>query len=131
VEVLNQKKNNYNMKATDLRIGNYILYTGDDYGVVRVLEIREMQYGEFGNMSISHRGVNGGYCTTSLEEDDTGQSPEDFWIQPIPLTEEWLIKFGFDNSYGYGKYFIGHFMIRDEGDFLGWYILYLISIIIN
>jgi hypothetical protein len=57
------------MKANELRIGNY--------------------YNQFGNI---HQ-VNG-HIISELEKAPQGQ----LWCKPIPLTEEWLIKFGFEKS---------------------------------
>jgi hypothetical protein len=66
------------MKATELRIGNYYQYAGD-YGITyaRVKEIKHNQFGLLGDFN----GTNFGIC------------------KPIPLTEEWLLKFGFEKKY--------------------------------
>ena len=37
------------------------------------------------------------------------------WVQPISLTDKWLIKFGFE-KYDTNKYSINHFYIRKVGD---------------
>jgi DNA modification methylase len=55
------------MKANELRIGNL--------------------YNQFGNI---HQ-VNG-HIISELEKAPQGQ----LWCKPIPLTEEWLLKFGFE-----------------------------------
>ncbi len=69
------------LKCTDLRIGNYVNIEGD---VVKVKEIYEKSihytYGEYES-----------YAT------------EDF-IQPIELTEEVLVKIGFEDRKGYFNY---------------------------
>ena len=57
------------MKANELRIGNL--------------------YNQFGNI---HQ-VNG-HIISELEKAPQGQ----LWCKPIPLTEEWLLKFGFEKS---------------------------------
>jgi hypothetical protein len=57
------------MKANELRIGNL--------------------YNQFGNI---HQ-VNG-HIISELEKAPQGQ----LWCKPIPLTEEWLLKMGFDIS---------------------------------
>jgi hypothetical protein len=93
------------IQANELRIGNYLFDSLEDSGVIQITEIKQMTPNKIGNMSISYYGVNGGYCTTSLEENITDNEIEDYFIQPIPLTEEWLIKLGFvDGSYLYKNY---------------------------
>jgi hypothetical protein len=88
------------IQARELRIGNYLFDSLEDSGVIQITEIKQMTPNKIGNMSISYYGVNGGYCTTSLEENITDNEIEDYVIQPIPLTEEWLLKFGFiKNTY--------------------------------
>lgn len=57
------------MKANELRLGNL--------------------YNQFGNI---HQ-VNG-HIISELEKAPQGQ----LWCKPIPLTEEWLIKFGFEET---------------------------------
>jgi hypothetical protein len=60
------------MKVSDLRIGNLILDT--NYTEERLFKVKEV------NISI-------------LED----LNNPDFEFKPIPLTEEWLVKFGFKN----------------------------------
>lgn len=84
------------MKASELRIGNYLFDSTEDGGIIKIKEIKEMSPRNVGNMSISYIGVRGGYCTTSLQENEVNLESEDFLIQPIPLTEEWLLDFGFE-----------------------------------
>ena len=55
------------MKANELRIGNY--------------------YNQFGN----ERTVTG-----ETIKDLTNAPNEQLWCKPIPLTEEWLLRFGFE-----------------------------------
>jgi hypothetical protein len=57
------------MKANEIRLGNY--------------------YNQFGNI---HQ-VNG-HIISELEKAPQGQ----LWCKPIPLTEEWLLKFGFEDK---------------------------------
>lgn len=80
------------MNATELRLGNLILV---DNNVITV-------------ESVNDRGINiesvGGYYVgdSSFEYggcfDNWGGSYNDKVIQPIPLTEEWLLKFGFEKT---------------------------------
>ena len=63
------------MKVFELRIGNWI--EGVD-GICQITEILK-------------NGVN------VTNPDDTPPHYFD-WIEPIPLTEEWLLKFGFENK---------------------------------
>jgi hypothetical protein len=87
------------MKATEVRIGNY--------------------YDEFGNV----RQVN--WTTLGAL---AGEGKEELWFKPVPLTEEWLLKFGFKKwgrndlprtlSYEYGK--IQIFPSNPFCDFIGY-----------
>ena len=84
------------MKANELRIGNY--YYGDvlfpsEYNVITANDLVELD-----------------------------SDPLDDYYQPLPLTEEWLLKFGFKKSDNYGNdeyrldgysYFRGSFYISD------------------
>jgi hypothetical protein len=84
------------MKANELRIGNY--YYGDvlfpsEYNVITANDLVELD-----------------------------SDPLDDYYQPLPLTEEWLLKFGFYKSDNYGNdeyrldgysYFRGSFYISD------------------
>lgn len=72
------------MKAEELRIGNWIHDTGEDGGFYQVDGIYPPSNG-FEYYSISYR--NGSFRTILEDEEDN-------YIQPIPLTEEWLVKFG-------------------------------------
>ena len=53
-------------------------------------------YNQFGNI---HQ-VNG-HIISELEKAPQGQ----LWCKPIPLTEEWLIKFGFEKDDVFDKFF--------------------------
>lgn len=89
------------MKSTELRIGNIV--TDEFYESTKtIIEVE----------SIDERGIN-------LEIEDDGNYPEcaQNWIEPyyrfdvlrpIPLTEEWLIKFGFIEEE------INNFVLRDN-----------------
>jgi hypothetical protein len=98
------------MKAEELRIGNWINDTGEDGGFYQVYGIYPPSNG-FESYSISYRN---GYFRTILEDGDYD------YIQPIPLTEEWLLKFGFEWKNHAMR--LGDFCIRQQID--GW-IIYL------
>jgi hypothetical protein len=81
------------MKASELRIGNWV-QCGDGVTIVCGIEQDET----FLNNGVQYRNDA---------------------IQPIPLTEEWLVKFGFELEKGlYIKYFDGNdFIGIDSEDF--------------
>lgn len=64
------------MKQTELRIGNYIRAT------LAVLDDMDINQPEF-----TERTIKDGKDIDNAK-----------WFEPIPLTDEWLLKFGFDNS---------------------------------
>ena len=83
------------MKANELRIGNLIHHNND--GINEVVEIKSIGY--------KAEGYSGYYLTykggSSTLESLFG---DDYLNTPIPLTEEWLVKFGYKyKSYGYGE----------------------------
>lgn len=92
------------MKTNELRIGNWVTLHGD--------ECRVMMIG--GDLTTYHYEVvfNDGTLveTRSVSEDDS--------IQPIPLTEEWLEKFGFRDAgrFGFSK---GRVLIYKRADKFG------------
>lgn len=58
------------MKVNEFRIGNL--------------------FNQFGNV----------HCVTWCTLKELENAPEDqLWCKPIPLTEEWLLRFGFENNY--------------------------------
>ena len=71
------------MEANELRIGNYVSMTRKKYdeSFLVVCEIRK----KFA------------VCKYPNELDDEWSYKSD--IYPIPLTEDWLVKFGFENKY--------------------------------
>ena len=85
-----------NMKASELRIGNLV-----DLGN-RIAKISEIYH----------------TACTVLDLEETQDTIEDYErTKPIPLTEEWLLKFGFeldieDDGYSKGKYKVS---VSDEG----------------
>ena len=64
------------MKANELRIGNLVKW----YDVSKVLELHS-EKNKFDNVYIE--------CEESFERTEYNK------LEPIPLTEEWLLKFGF------------------------------------
>lgn len=63
------------MDARELRIGNFYMFA--DYSGIVARAVKEIKHNQFGFLS-DFDGVNFEIC------------------KPIPLTEEWLLKFGFD-----------------------------------
>jgi hypothetical protein len=100
------------MKATELRIGNWVEDHSEDGGIVQVKEIGHLLDKKL--ISIGFIIPSGGYSQTSLEEGDGfDELEEDKMIQPIPLTEEWLVKFGFEE---YSKHINGDFELCIKSD---------------
>lgn len=64
------------LKASELRIGNYV--KNNSYSKLEFNEV----------MGVSKYFVEGSFGTTEIED-----------ISPIPLTPEWLERFGFEKSY--------------------------------
>jgi len=83
------------MKATELRIGNYV-------DITKCTEdpIEEIMYYEKVT-SVEQRFIGSQSSTGNLAE----------FIDPIPLTEEWLLRFGFKES----KTFFGHNSFEKDG----------------
>lgn len=87
---LNNLKRN-KMKSTEIRIGNFV--TDEFYeSFSTIIEVE----------SINEKGIN-----LLIEDDGKWAEISDRWIEPeykfdllfgIPLTEEWLLKFGFEKS---------------------------------
>lgn len=77
------------MKAQDLRIGNIVFCEDHATKYSSIVSISES---EIGCRSISNRG---GFFTGT---DDANK------IQPIPLTEEWLVKIGFEAKNYFDSY---------------------------
>ena len=90
------KKEN-NKKATELRIGNLMI---DKKFPTIISEIQMIK---------SNGVLMGSY--------DDGQNIEDF--EPITLTEEWLIKFRFSKTDGYGYKLFGNWLQKEDGTY--WY----------
>jgi hypothetical protein len=96
------------MKANELRIGNLVW---EDYGgVYEVLMISPNSV----DLIKPLMSVSGRYDLNS--------------IKPIPLTEEWLIKFGFKKHYGERNHLLysrpGLTLVRYENEFNGYWLKY-------
>ena len=63
------------MKASELRIGNYYMFA--DYNGIVYRQVQEIKHNQFGLLS-DYDKVNFEIC------------------RPIPLTEEWVLKLGFE-----------------------------------
>ena len=73
------------MEAAELRIGNIVFFHDT----------------EMGEITYTHEEIIRGYEIQALEVDGYIRDVE---VEPIPLTEEWLLKFGFkQDSYSYIK----------------------------
>ena len=92
------------MKASEFRIGNYYLDIDN--------KLSELSGYELWQMSVSENNDNLGVME----------------FQPIPLTEEWLLKFGFERG-GYDMIEVSHpsnprFVLYgyldNDSDYLGW-----------
>ncbi len=68
------------VRASELRIGNFVMDRGG-----KILFIDHWEY----ENKISEKRVDGLHPFTEFVE----------YLQPIPLTEEWLLKFGFEMEY--------------------------------
>jgi hypothetical protein len=90
------------MKANELRIGN-LVYDSSDLHILKIECIDNNKEGFNGYFIRSNNGSQ----ISSLE--DFEENEDDKFIQPIPLTEEWLVKFGFRQSYNefYSKKILG------------------------
>ena len=84
------------MKATELRLGNYITTEYMNKNIFKVISIHSDR--------IYFESVRENFKSDTIQN----------YIKPIPLTEEWLINFGFEkakHSHGYDCY------IKDGFDF--------------
>lgn len=88
------------IKANELRIGNLILRNGF------LIEEKE----KFKETTVTHNDITACYV------DNTS-------FKPIPLTEEWLLKFGFEKDNDFGNWHLSAYEIFSSGnrDFVYWY----------
>lgn len=88
------------MTASELRLGNYVLcqWTEEEFSEENndFIEINKEKIGKVVKLD-STNTLN--YSIVVETKTDDGAYVEDFeYILPIPLTEEWLLKFGFKES---------------------------------
>ena len=72
----NSRRINMALSANELRIGNFVnvlMYKCDGYEIYQISEIRKYAISDVNDLSFQYESV-----------------------EPIPLTEEWLLKFGFE-----------------------------------
>lgn len=69
------------MNGKDLRIGNFISVLGNTVEVIKILGEKKIEI---------HSDI--------LQFWDVDIEDEDEDVKPIPLTEEWLLKFGFEKN---------------------------------
>ena len=82
------------MRTRELRIGNYVShYVGDDLKVDVIADV-------------GYHLLSSAKSITSRKDSDVIKS-----LEPIPLTEEWLLKFGFDKLEGWDDTFF--FQLND------------------
>jgi len=105
------------MKANELRIGNYLnfqIYKTLFQGIVT---------------NISNQKV---VLATQLEDNKTrldSLNTDSLNIIPIPLTEEWLLKYGFMEGKYQGQILVSPFETVTQGKFLGeWQVILLASV---
>ncbi len=93
------------MNANELRIGNLVKIHNDllpetnreIYSVYGINERYDKEFPESKNVvSLRHKSRNARFIRTYSQFDE--------FIEPIPLTDEWLVKFGLDQG-GYDFYF--------------------------
>lgn len=83
------------MKAEELRIGNYVKFGGVEFVTGQIAGVYDTAYIDFEGCESLNKGME----ISSLESDF------DEYLQPIPLSEDWLLKFGFvKNDYPYDDY---------------------------
>jgi hypothetical protein len=94
------------MKANELRSGNYVdVYKGDvHYGIELVNNIS--------SMGINERLPSEYYAVFENPMND------ELLVKPIPLTEDWLLRLGFEKTkWLYVKYFFGDYIGVHVSDF--------------
>jgi hypothetical protein len=88
------------MKANELRIGNYLEY-----------DLEDVKINSIGRVYLNHKGKN--YITNKIKVKE---------YEPIPLTEEWLVKFGFYfDGVRYQKEINNNLWVFVKNNVYGWY----------
>ena len=85
------------MKAHELRIGNYAIFGNNANSTIEEIVA-------INNTDWFYEGKKYWLETKNLE----GELLKDF--RPIPLTEEWLLKFGFERTYNSQFRYFGHYI---------------------
>jgi len=93
------------MKASELRIGNLIkgIYHDYDDGIDEEIENETLC------KVVTLDASGSGDYTIYVYSDEDIENFSDF--EPIPLTEEWLLKFGFIKHGKYGYFYLDNFII--------------------
>lgn len=118
------------LSASELRIGNLLCsnnkkYRPDKFGkvcVVTAIDTNKSKIQNYSGVSCTMYVLNDEY------QDSFGQMIE--FIEPIPLTEEWLLKFGFERTCNHPKHdwIKGEFKICYDVDNDGYIISELLDI---
>jgi len=84
------------MKASELRIGNFVIATAYRSDKLLVTEVRSIKehFASFGNKWHPVYQINHGFYESGSEWGSIIETE----VHGIPLTEEWLLKFGFNNE---------------------------------
>tara|TARA_R110000764_G_scaffold197250_1_gene282329 strand:+ start:398 stop:748 length:351 start_codon:yes stop_codon:yes gene_type:complete len=85
------------------------------------MEAKELRIGNYVNFEF-HKDVGGiekvGVFLSDIENLIYGGNKSKYYT-PIPLTEEWLVKFGFKFLNGYGFPMVGNYLQKEDGTY--WY----------
>jgi hypothetical protein len=92
------------MKATELKIGNFLIELGNAPDPLkRIFRIT---------------AIYGRDAERFVVEDDNGDIMSASFLQPIPLTEEWLLKFGIEKTSNSEQY--GYYIELSDKSFICW-----------
>ena len=80
-----KQNNNIKMKATELRSGNWVQINNQEWPNLKGVKFKVTSIECNGLMLYSIRGIG-----------NSNYNQYDYNIEPIPLTEEWFLKFGFE-----------------------------------
>ena len=90
------------IQANELRIGNYVIYNNIVTKVYSIQSPTPTFNSRFNNKFIIDLFEGAGIVTATIEE-----------VKPIPLTEQWLIDFGFVSNPYNDEYFLPNKLILD------------------